>query len=75
MHPTITEQLADARVTDMRNQAERHRMASDARTARPPRRTRTRHRTAVLAPARALPPHRPSTQDPRKMSGGAAAER
>jgi hypothetical protein len=76
MHPTIMEQLAEARLTEMRNQAERDRMARDARRARPPhRRARTRHRTAVMARARALPPHRPSTQDVQQMPGGAAAGR
>ena len=76
MHPTITEQLADARVTDMRNQAERDRMARDARRARPPRRdARTQHRTAVTARARALLPHRRSAQDAQQMPGGAAAGR
>jgi hypothetical protein len=76
MHPTITEQLADARITEMRNQAERDRMARDARRARSPRRdARTRHRAAVMAPARALLPHRRSAQDVQQMPGGAAARR
>ena len=52
MHPTIMEQLANARITEMRNRAERDRMARDARRAR--RHARTRHRTAVMARARAL---------------------
>jgi len=65
MHPTIMEQLANARITEMRNQAERGRMARDARRARQPRRqARTRHRTAVVARACALLAHR----HPRKTS-------
>ena len=76
MHPTISEQLADARVTDMRNQAERDRTARDARRARPPSRdARTRHRAAVMARASALLPHRRSAQDVQQMPGGAAAGR
>jgi hypothetical protein len=72
MHPTIMEQLANARITEMRNQAERDRMARDARRARQPRRqARTRHRTAVAARACAPLPHRPSTQDVQQVQGGA----
>ena len=76
MHPTIMEQLAIARITEMRNQAERDRMARDARRARQScGHAGTRHRTAVMARARALLPHRPSTQDVQQVPGRAAAGR
>ena len=76
MHPTIMEQLANARITQMRNQAARDQMARDARRARHPRRhARSRHHTAAMARARALLPHRPSRQDIQQMPGGAAPGR